>query len=247
MPEGEIKYEAKTLTTLRAAEARSIAKWEKDGWELVSRTELPLLRTQLSFRRVKPKPPWRLILITVMSLITEDGDDTAQPTSSAAANPTPASSSTQPAEELPPAYSYSGPAYEIVATDTGVTAADLSQYWIFTSELDTATLAYRDQIRSIVEDMAREQGTNLFLLSVVTDKEIALAESPSNTAKFIEDYGDDYFLNTIPEKEATGWVAWYTGGFDYDASEPDESAFEIVWFPAGAEDSETWVPVVADN
>jgi hypothetical protein len=56
MPDGEIRYETMTITTVRGLEARSINKWEKEGWELVSQQEQPMLRTSLTFRRVKPKP-----------------------------------------------------------------------------------------------------------------------------------------------------------------------------------------------
>lgn len=55
MADVEVKYENETVTTIRGTEARSIAKWEKEGWEFVSQTPAKLLRTTLSFRR--PKKP----------------------------------------------------------------------------------------------------------------------------------------------------------------------------------------------
>src|SRR5690554_3011358 len=90
MADDDVQYEIKTVTTVRGIEARSIAKWEKERWELVSQSELPLLRTKLTFRRVKAKPPWLVlgvagglfvvvgILATVMTLITGGEEDSPQ-------------------------------------------------------------------------------------------------------------------------------------------------------------------------
>ena len=62
MADGEVKYNNKTVTTIRGLEARSIAKWEKEGWEFVSQAPATLLRTTLAFRKPKkpiprPRPP----------------------------------------------------------------------------------------------------------------------------------------------------------------------------------------------
>lgn len=243
MAEGEIKYEFKTVTVLRGMEPRTIENWGEDRWELVSQVELQLMRTKLEFRRVKPKPPLLLIgvalgvllilggLIAVMSILTS-GDDKAAPSGAAP---------TQTAV-APDSYSYAGPEYEVVSTDRGQTSASLAQYWVHSSELDVAADAYRDQVKLIIEDIAHEQGTNQFLVEVVIDEEIALAESPSTYQAFVDEHGSDYATITVPQKEAKGWVASYAGGFDYDTSEASDSAFEIVWWPAGDAEFETWEP-----
>jgi hypothetical protein len=55
----EVKYHNKTVTTIRGLEGRSIAKWEKEGWEFVSQAPATLLRTTLAFRKPKkPIPRW---------------------------------------------------------------------------------------------------------------------------------------------------------------------------------------------
>ena len=86
------------------------------------------------------------------------------------------------------------------------------------------------------------EGTDKFFAEVVTDKEIALAESPSTYEAFVVEYGEDYAVHTIPEKEKTAWVASYTGGFDWNAAAASDSAFEILWWPYAAQDIETWKP-----
>jgi hypothetical protein len=74
--DGEVKYESKSVRTIRGLEARTIAKWEKEGWELTDQTQA-LVRAEMTFRRVKPKRRlWVLavaggvLLIAVGSLIT---------------------------------------------------------------------------------------------------------------------------------------------------------------------------------
>ncbi|WP_324273569.1 hypothetical protein [Blastococcus brunescens] len=49
----EVQYEFTSVQTIRGGEAKTIAKWRTDGWELDSRDQ-GLLRTELTFRRVKP-------------------------------------------------------------------------------------------------------------------------------------------------------------------------------------------------
>ncbi len=59
MADVEVKYVNKTVTTIRGLETRSIAKWEKEGWEFLSQTPAKLLRTTLTFRRpTKQIPKW---------------------------------------------------------------------------------------------------------------------------------------------------------------------------------------------
>ncbi|WP_181036352.1 PASTA domain-containing protein [Arthrobacter sp. B1805] len=164
---------------------------------------------------------------------------TAKPTSDAeVAAPTPDETDTS-------SYLYQGPTYEVVSVDSDQTPAQLDQYWVFTDALDYSTDAYKDQIKLLIADVARTSGTNEILVEIVTDREIAEAESPSKTLDFIEENGEDYFLNVIPQKETTGWVASYTGGFDRDSGEASSSpeAFEVIWFIAADAEFETWMPV----
>ncbi len=49
----DAQYEFTSVQAIRGTEARTIAKWEKAGWELDARGP-GLLRTEMTFRRVKP-------------------------------------------------------------------------------------------------------------------------------------------------------------------------------------------------
>lgn len=48
----EVRYELKAVKALRGTEARSIAKWERQGWELVAQ-DAALMHTTLNFRRAR--------------------------------------------------------------------------------------------------------------------------------------------------------------------------------------------------
>lgn len=50
----EANYEIRSIHAVRGMEARTVKKWEDDGWELVSQTP-GTLRTEITFRRPKPK------------------------------------------------------------------------------------------------------------------------------------------------------------------------------------------------
>ncbi|MEU4097903.1 DUF4839 domain-containing protein [Streptomyces sp. NPDC026673] len=56
----EIKYEYKTVKTVRGTDSLVISKMQKDGWELVEQSQ-GTLRSTLGFRRPKKPLPWFLI------------------------------------------------------------------------------------------------------------------------------------------------------------------------------------------
>ncbi len=64
----EIKYEYKTVQTLRGTDGLVISKMQKDGWELVERAQ-GKLRSTLNFRRPKKPQPWLLIGAGVAVLV----------------------------------------------------------------------------------------------------------------------------------------------------------------------------------
>lgn len=100
----DVQYETHAVQTLRGTESKSIAKWEADGWELVSQTP-GKIRSQLVFRRPKPKPPWRtyatlsgvlvvIAIVTIIGNVLSGGAD--EPKES------PSTSSAAPSEERSP-------------------------------------------------------------------------------------------------------------------------------------------------
>ncbi|ANH38696.1 hypothetical protein I601_2272 [Nocardioides dokdonensis FR1436] len=190
------------------------------------------------------------------------GDDDAPETTPPAAQTEPLPASPEPTEgpseeasaeplasEIPEVdpYSYDGPTYEVVTTDENQGPAKLTQYWVVTTpDLAFSGDAYKDAIKLIIDDIAHAQGTSKFIAEVVTDKQIAEAESPSTFEAFIDEYGADYAIKTIPKLEKKGWVANYTGGFDQNTGKPsdDASAFTILWRPYATQEFEQWEPEV---
>jgi hypothetical protein len=87
----EVVYETRTVKTVRGLESKTRTKLEGEGWEFVSQA-VGTVRSELTFRRPKPKPPWRLfailggvlivlfVFIAIMAAIT-GGSEADEPTS----------------------------------------------------------------------------------------------------------------------------------------------------------------------
>jgi hypothetical protein len=196
-----------------------------------------------------------LVLVIVVAAAGGADKDSPEATQPAFQNEEPEPEpSEEPAEEPTPEtkpYSYDGPEYEILIIDENQGPAELTQYWVYTTaKFDLSSDAYKDQVKLIFADIAHEQSTDKFLAEVVTNREIAEAESPSTYEDFIAERGIDYALNTIPKIELRGYVANYTGGYDGDASKPSDTpaAFSIAWRPASTEaEIEQWKPQVPSS
>ena len=65
---GEVEYTTRTVRTFRAMEGRTRAKLEKEGWEFVARTDAPMLRSEITFRRVRKRVP-RAVYIAGASVV----------------------------------------------------------------------------------------------------------------------------------------------------------------------------------
>lgn len=139
MADDDVQYDFKSVKAIRGMEARTIAKWESQGWELDTQTP-GTVRTELTFRRVKPKASKRGALVAIGGLVAvgiiglsigaiADGDDddsksTASPTKTSA-TPTPSESASPTPEETTaaPTPSESAPAGPLTAADNPDVAA----------------------------------------------------------------------------------------------------------------------------
>lgn len=88
----DAQYEFRSVQTLRGTEARTVGKLQKEGWEFVSQSQEQLLRTKMTFRRLKPKQqPWRswgvgaaavvIIAVIAVGVISEGGGSAERATS----------------------------------------------------------------------------------------------------------------------------------------------------------------------
>jgi hypothetical protein len=99
----QARYEVAEVKAIRGTESKTIASKQQEGWELVTQQE-GILRTTMTFRRPKPKPPWRLWaalggvgvvlagIITVGALTEEEDDNDVSRTDAVAALSAPQSS-----------------------------------------------------------------------------------------------------------------------------------------------------------
>src|SRR6476659_3605688 len=62
-----VQHEFKSVQALRGRESSAKAKWQTHGWEFVSENR-GTLRTELNFRRVKPKTAGAYLLSIVASV-----------------------------------------------------------------------------------------------------------------------------------------------------------------------------------
>ena len=103
----DTRYEVTEVKAIRGTESKTITSKQQEGWELVTQQQ-GRLRTTMTFRRPKPKPPWRLWaalggvsvilvgILTVGTLLEEDSDAS---TTDAVASSSAEQSSPQPAPE----------------------------------------------------------------------------------------------------------------------------------------------------
>lgn len=87
----EVVYATTTVKTIRGLESKTRKRLEDEGWEFVSQA-VGTVRSELSFRRPKPKPPWKLfailggvlivlfVFVAIMVAIT-GGSEADEPTS----------------------------------------------------------------------------------------------------------------------------------------------------------------------
>lgn len=130
MADGQINYEVKVVPAIRGTEARTIAKWQKDGWEVTG--QVPgTLRTEIAMRRPKAKLPVKTLAIAggvaavlVAALVLLNvlgGDDDATPVAE-----TPVTSATVE-EAAAPVAEEPAPSTEVAAVAlTPETNADLA-------------------------------------------------------------------------------------------------------------------------
>lgn len=127
----EPQYEVTEVKAIRGTEAKTITNKQQDGWELVTQ-EQGRLRTTLTFRRPKPKTPWRLwaalggvgvvlAAIITIGVLQEDSNDTS--TTEAATASSTELPSLEPAPE-PEAKPAASEAVEILTVDNN---ADLAR------------------------------------------------------------------------------------------------------------------------
>lgn len=103
----QTQYEVTEIKAIRGTEAKTITKKQQEGWELVTQQQ-GTLRTTMTFRRPKPKTPWKLwaavggagvILAGIITIGALQEDDSDASTTDAVATTSAEQPSPQPAPE----------------------------------------------------------------------------------------------------------------------------------------------------
>lgn len=98
----DVRYETKAVRAIRGMEARTIEKWEGDGWELVAQRP-GKVQTEITFRRPKPKSRrllWIIgggVFVVVLATIITFG--VIGERDAAPANPAPSETAAAPGEQ----------------------------------------------------------------------------------------------------------------------------------------------------
>lgn len=137
----DAQYEFRSVQTVRGAEARTVAKLQKEGWEFVSQSQEQLLRTKMTFRRLKLKQqPWRswgagaaavvVTAVIAVNAISERGSSTESSTPPSVPAIVATEEPTTQSSEVPSArsenFSPSPPQSESVDPLTAENSADLA-------------------------------------------------------------------------------------------------------------------------
>lgn len=149
------KYDLMTVRSIRGLEARTITKWEKDGWELVSQ-DATKLQTQLRFRRPKSPFPWKVlavvgvvlavlaVVITIgVALSSGDEEVTTEPAPAVTSAPPETTSSPEPSQEA------EAPAQEVVLTAEN--SADLAALLVGPSDGPSVEQFAREYAGRLIE------------------------------------------------------------------------------------------------
>ena len=143
-----------------------------------------------------------------------------------------------------PPYEYEGPEYDVVTIDEEAGFGVFDQHWVYIDPKIAKAKDYKDQIKLIISDLAHKAESADLIVQIVTDKEIIEAESTSTGPEYMNSIEPGYWEKVMAPKEKKHWVAWYTGGDDYDESVLSDAdvAYGIDWWPAGDYKHEQWKP-----
>lgn len=143
MPGDDVEFQTRTVKAVRGTESVIASKWEKQGWEVVSKTP-GTLSTELTIRRPKPKTPWMwigigaaaalvVVAIIVVGAINERSAPATAETSSAdpsepaeSAAPEPSASDTDVAE--PVIITASDPAFASILALTDYCSPEIAAF-----------------------------------------------------------------------------------------------------------------------
>lgn len=160
MADKPVKYQYKTVQTVRGTESLSVSKWQKQGWELVDQTP-GKLRTTLRFRKPASYKQWiqlgalmafvllALGMVSIVEAVRGDEEN-------ATAGDTPSATSTPPASPTPSVSETPSAAPSETPTESSTPTADPNAVITAKNNQEFAALLNKDYCDPAIADFAKE-------------------------------------------------------------------------------------------
>lgn len=246
MADDGVKYETKTVRTIRGAESRAVSKWEKEGWEVVSQSK-GKLQTEITIRRHKPKTPWRLaaigggaLAVLVIALIANGiirEQSHAEPAETPAASVSETTPSERPSQEPMPTESAEAGGVLLTPESNADLAAVLSLGDYCDSSIAAFAEKYRGQTIAFDGNIAAMNShdgasTRYDILIGAGDYSETSASGPAFQYRDVNTTNDLHFTGNTPDTIGVGTNLHVTAQVDeYEPNsclfllEPVETAF----------------------
>ncbi len=222
-------HEDKIVHVIRGTEDRAIAKWEADGWELVSRDQ-GTFRTALTFRRSGLKKSLSaavgigfLALVSVggltLGLIFGDDEDTVAPPTAADGNSSPGEvvAPTKPSEPVPSATAWEE------TKDAHLTFSETARFRSTAGNDDIpleitveSPVSFTPSEAAIVFDARAVVGgqqaslheANIYFTVTIRNLSTSEAFSPDFVFSDVAETGADDRVSTILDGDVVGMTGW---------------------------------------
>lgn len=220
-----VKYETRTVKSVRGMESRTAAKWESQGWKVVDQ-KVGRVSSEITLRRPKPKTPWKLyaglggfivvlfVFLIVMNLITGGENADAEPTSTPTRS-APAEVSADPSETATanPTPSSSAPAASVNVVDTtpdelfdrlnsaGMGGVQVGDQFRFTGELSGSDYWIAGATGDFVVNVAVYEGAN-DLQVLLADESTAASWTDGTRVEMVVENVE----KTLDGESTDGWL-----------------------------------------
>jgi len=220
-----VKYETRTVKSVRGMESRTAAKWESQGWKVVDQ-KVGRVSSEITLRRPKPKTPWKLyaglggfivvlfVFLIVMNLVTGGEKADTEP-SSTPPRSAPARASADPSETATasPTPSNPAPAANVNVVDTTpdelfdrLNSADMGGIQVgdqfrFTGELSGSDYWFVGATGDLVVNVAVLEGAN-DLQVLLADESTAASWADGTSVEMVVENVE----KTLDGESTDGWL-----------------------------------------
>ncbi|WP_371031210.1 DUF4839 domain-containing protein [Pseudoclavibacter sp. JSM 162008] len=216
MASDETQYETKTVQAIRGTESRAVAKWQKEGWTVVSQSP-GTFRTEITLRRPKPKVPVKTLIIAggvaaiaaaavVLGMLFGDDDETVLATTPA---PSAVETEAVPTSEPTAAAVEAAPPTVLTPETNADLAALLTQGDSCDPSIPAFVEKYKGQRISFPANIGYMQNhgsydTRYDILIVAGDYSETSAPGPAMQFRDVNTVSDLNYVGTVPDAVGVG-------------------------------------------